>query len=114
MRFLMLVVADPDLQNPDPEPMPIENWVNEMVERGVDITGERLRPPADATTVRRRGGELVVTDGPFAETREYIAGFDILEVADLDEAVEVASKHPMSALGTIELRPYWPLELDLG
>jgi hypothetical protein len=114
MRFLMLVVADPDLQNPDPEPMPIESWVNEMVDRGVDITGERLRPPADATTVRRRGGELVVTDGPFAETREYIAGFDILEVADLDEAVEVASKHPMAALGTIDLRPFWPLELDLG
>jgi hypothetical protein len=114
MRFLMLVVADPDLKNPDPEPMPIESWVNEMVERGVDITGERLRPPANATTVRRRGGELVVTDGPFAETREYIAGFDILEVKDLDEAIEIASKHPMAALGTIDLRPFWPLELDLG
>jgi hypothetical protein len=114
MRFLMLVVADPDLKDPDPEPMPIESWVNEMVERGVDITGERLRPPANATTVRRRGGELVVTDGPFAETREYIAGFDILEVKDLDEAIEIASKHPMAALGTIDLRPFWPLELDLG
>jgi hypothetical protein len=107
-------VADPDLKDPDPEPMPIESWVNEMVERGVDITGERLRPPANATTVRRRGGELVVTDGPFAETREYIAGFDILEVKDLDEAIEIASKHPMAALGTIDLRPFWPLELDLG
>jgi hypothetical protein len=94
--------------------MPIESWVNEMVERGVDITGERLRPPANATTVRRRGGELVVTDGPFAESREYIAGFDILEVKDLDEAIEIASKHPMAALGTIDLRPFWPLELDLG
>ena len=114
MRYLMLVVADPDLKLPDPEPMPIEAWVTEMVERGVNITGERLRPPADAKTVRRRAGELVVTDGPFTETREFIAGFDILEVADGDEAVEVASKHPMSALGTIELRPYWPLDLDLG
>ena len=114
MRYLMLVVGDPDLQKTEEPPMTIESWVNEMVDRGVDITGERLRPPADARTVRRRNGELVVTDGPFAETREYIAGFDILEVADLDEAIEVASKHPMATLGTIDLRPFWPLELDLG
>ena len=74
--------------------------------------GDRLRPPADAKTVRRRDGKVTVTDGPFAETHEWIAGFDILECADLDEAIELASRHPMATSGIIELRPAWPLDLD--
>ena len=49
-----------------------------------------------------------MTDGPFAETREWIAGFDILECADLDEAIKVASEHPMARHGRLELRPFWP------
>lgn len=51
-----------------------------------------------------------MTDGPFAETRERIAGYDILECADLDAAIEVASRHPMARLGRIEIRPVWPLD----
>jgi hypothetical protein len=74
------------------------------------VTGNRLRPAEDATTVRRRGDKLLVTDGPFAETQEWIAGFDILECADLDEAIEVASQHPMARFGRLELRPFWPDE----
>ena len=54
-----------------------------------------------------RGGKVLVTDGPFAETREWIAGFDILECADLDEAIEIASQHPMARFGRLELRPFW-------
>ena len=54
------------------------------------------RPPSAATTVRVRDGELLLTDGPFAETKEVIVGFDILECADLDEAIEVAAAHPMA------------------
>jgi hypothetical protein len=83
-----------------------------MTERGVSIAGERLRPPEDASTVRVRGGQVLVTDGPFIEAKEFIAGFDILECRDLDEAIEVASKHPMARFGTLELRPFWPLVLD--
>jgi hypothetical protein len=52
----------------------------------------------------------IVTDGPFAETKEQIAGFDVLECADLDEAIEVASSHPMARLGILEVRPFWPLK----
>jgi hypothetical protein len=52
----------------------------------------------------------MVTDGPFAETKEQIAGFDVLECADLDEALEVAAKHPMAKFGILELRPFWPFE----
>ena len=74
------------------------------------MLGDRLRPVEDATTVRVRSGELLVTDGPFAESREWIAGFDILDCEDLDEAIEIASRHPMARMGRLELRPFWPLD----
>ena len=53
--------------------------------------------------------EVLVTDGPFTESKEWIAGYDVIEAADLDEAIEIASKHPMARFGRIELRPVWPL-----
>ncbi len=112
MRYFMFVVADPAAEPYDRDEDTIGQWVEEMTARGVSIAGERLRPVEDATTVRVRGGELLVTDGPFTEAKEWVAGFDILECRDLDEAIEVASKHPMARFGTIELRPFWPLELD--
>lgn len=85
-------------------------WVNEMEGRGVRLFGSRLEGVEQARTVRVKGGQLLITDGPFAETKEQIAGFDILECADLDEALEVAAKHPMAAFGMLELRPFWPFE----
>jgi hypothetical protein len=84
-----------------------EAWVEEMDGRGVRLLGNQLRPVSDATTVRVRGGDRLVADGPFAETKEQIAGFDVIECADLDEAIEVASRHPMARYGTIEVRPFW-------
>lgn len=103
VRYLMLVCADEDVEeNVDPTP-----WVEEMERRGVRQDGHRLRPVRDSTTVRVRGGEVLVADGPFAETKEQIAGFDVLECADLDEAIEVASLHPAARFGTLELRPLW-------
>jgi hypothetical protein len=71
------------------------------------LDGDRLRPPSDATTVRVRRGEVLLTDGPFAETREVIGGYDLIDCADLDEAVAVAAKHPMARAGMIEIRPLW-------
>jgi hypothetical protein len=59
--------------------------------------------------VRRRRGETIVTDGPFAEAREHIGGFDILEAADMDEAIAVAAAHPANQIGAIEIRPLWPM-----
>lgn len=112
MRYFMFVVADPAAEPYDPEADTIGVWVDEMTDRGVSIMGERLRPVEDATTVRVRGGKLLVTDGPYIEAKEWVAGFDVLECRDLDEAIEVASKHPMARFGTLELRPFWPLELD--
>lgn len=111
MRYLMLVVADPELDSTEEPVLTIEEWVAETVDSGVNLDGDRLEPAEKAKTVRRRGGRLHVSDGPFAETREVIAGFDILECRDMDHAIEVASRHPMATHGTIELRAVWPLDL---
>jgi hypothetical protein len=79
----------------------------EMVRRGVLQGGERLRPTTDATTVRARDGEVLTLDGPFAETKEQIGGFYLVDCKDLDEAIEVASKVPGARVGEIEVRPIW-------
>ena len=112
MKYMMFVVSDPANEDApdDPSVDTIEDWVEKHDASGARVLGERLRTPDDATTVRRRGSELLVTDGPFAETHEWIAGFDILECADLDEAIAIAAAHPMSARGSIEIRPFWPFE----
>ena len=107
MKYFMFVVEDPTAEPYVPEEDTIGAWVEEMTARGINQKGDRLRPASEAKTIRRRGGELLVTDGPFTESRELIAGYDIIECADLDEAIEVASKHPMARFGRIELRPFW-------
>jgi hypothetical protein len=108
MKYLMLVCVDPDFEAGGVEGAPeIEDWVAEMDGKGVRLMGDRVRPGSDATTVRVRNREVLLTDGPYAETKDLIAGFDVLECADLDEAVEVASRHPMAWHGVIELRPFW-------
>jgi hypothetical protein len=82
-------------------------WNEEMESRGVLRGGAGLRPPTDATTVRVRDDNVLLSDGPFAETREQIGGYSLIECADLDEAIEIASKHPAASYGTIEIRPLW-------
>jgi hypothetical protein len=81
----------------------------EMGRRGVLQGGARLRPTSDATTVQVRSGEVLVADGPFAETKEQIGGYFLVDCRDLDEAIEVASKIPGAREGTIEVRPIWEL-----
>jgi hypothetical protein len=111
MRYVLLICMDETVELSAEEQADMgsstEAWVAEMDGRGVRQLGQRLRPVSDATTVRVRGGDLLVADGPFAETKEQIAGFDVIECADLDEAIEVASKHPVARFGTIEVRPFW-------
>ena len=104
MKFLMFVVAGGDGVD-DGAGLTIEEWLDETARRGVRVEGEALRGIGDATTVRDSG--RLVTDGPFADTKEWIAGYDILDCADLDEAVEIASKHPVARFGAIEVRPFW-------
>ena len=105
MRYLMFVAEDPEAEEWTADGDNIGEWVEEMVGRGVNIGGDRLRPIEEQKTVRVRDGKVIVTDGPFIDSKEFIAGYDLLECADLDEAIEVASKHPMARFGQLELRP---------
>ena len=77
----------------------------EMQAKGVLVAGEGLYPASTATTIRVRDGERGVTDGPFAETKEQLGGFFILDVKDLDEAIEWAAKIPGAQVGSVEIRP---------
>jgi hypothetical protein len=81
-------------------------WAEEMVGRGIELDGARLFPTSDATTVRVPDGDVQVTDGPFAETKEQIAGYDVLDCADLDTAIAVAAAHPTLHVGAIEVRAF--------
>jgi hypothetical protein len=106
MKYMMFVCDDTEPETDESRVPVIDAWVAENDAAGRRITGNVLAPPSAATTVRVRGGEVLLTDGPFAETKEVIVGFDLLECADLDEAIAVASAHPMAHRGRIELRPY--------
>ena len=80
-------------------------------QRGLLIAAEALHPIETATTVRVRNGKVSVTDGPFAETKEQLAGFYLIEARDLNEAIQVASKIPPAREGSVEVRPVRELEL---
>jgi hypothetical protein len=109
MKYMMFVCTDTEPETDQSVVPEIETWVSDIERSGRWVIGERLAPVESATTVRVRGGELLITDGPFAETKEVIVGFDVLECADLDEAIEIARRHPMAFSGRIELRAFAPL-----
>lgn len=106
MKYLLLICTEGDgAGSADPGGLTIEEWLAEV--EGKRLIGERVRPSSDATTVRVRGGETLLVDGPYAETKEQMAGFDVIECADLDEAIEIASRHPVARSGMVEVRPFW-------
>ena len=107
MQYMLLVTVDADAR-PGPGELEPEEWVAEHDRLGIRLAGNRLRPDADTTTVRVRGDRLLVTDGPFAESKEQIAGYDLIEAVDIDQAVEVAAAHPAAKFGAIEVRAVWP------
>jgi hypothetical protein len=81
-------------------------WLEDTIRGGVNLHGSRLEPDTAAKSVRVRDGQVLITDGPFAETKEQIGGYDVLECADLEQALDVASRHPTALAGTIEVRPF--------
>ena len=115
MRYMLLICSDESavgsLSPEEGSAMLAEygTFMEEMNRRGVLQGGERLRPTTDATTVRVRDGEVLTSDGPFAETKEQVGGFYIVDCKDLDEAIETGSKIPAARMGTIEVRPIWEM-----
>jgi hypothetical protein len=112
MRYMLLIYSDESgwaaSSEAKQQAMSAEwfDYTNELRAAGVSQQGDALQPVATATSVRENGsGEPLVTDGPFAETKEQLGGFYMLDVADLDEAIKWASKCPGVRTGTIELRP---------
>jgi hypothetical protein len=114
MKYLLLMCWDAERMNADAEPDPSDSpeedsfpWLDDVQARGIWVTGDRLAPPRRARTIRVRDGEKIVTDGPFAETKEVVGGFDLIECGSVEEAVEIAAGHPVAESGTVEVRPLW-------
>jgi hypothetical protein len=106
MRYLLLICVDPTIES-DEDPGDIEDWFAAIERRGARLLGDQLEPPSEARSVRVRGGSIVTTDGPFAETKEFVAGFDVIECDDMETAVELAALHPVARFGTVEVRQFW-------
>ena len=108
MRYMLWMIGD---GRDEPSPAEIVEmpeyiaYEKALEERGIPHRGVRLRPPHTAVTVRVRNGEVLLTDGPFADTKEHIGGYEIIDVPDLDVAIEMASLHP-AAHQTVEIRPF--------
>jgi hypothetical protein len=116
MKYLLLVCWGTDQMDAQSEPAAADAgeveeesfpWLHDLQARGAWITGDQLAPPRRARSVRVRDGKTIVSDGPFAETKEAVGGFDLIEAGSLEEAVEIAAGHPVAEMGTIEVRPLW-------
>ncbi|HEY6671246.1 MAG TPA: YciI family protein [Solirubrobacterales bacterium] len=111
MKYALTIYGDEaQRENATPEQMQEVSQAygavtQEMQGKGVLVAGEGLYPTPTATTLRVREGDRQVTDGPFAETKEQLGGFYVLDVKDLDEAIEWAAKIPGAQLGSVEIRP---------
>ena len=115
MKYLLLIYADEAAAEaaqastpPDEQAAQLKLWYDDgdwLTEKGWFIAGDALQATSTATSVRAPDGKPVVTDGPFAETKEQLGGYYLLDVANLDEAIEAGSRCPGAMFGTIELRP---------
>lgn len=115
MQYLLMIYANEAemaaRSQPEMSAMTAEYaaFTQSIVKSGHFKGGERLRPSSTATTVRVRDDKALTTDGPFAEAREQLGGFYLIEAKDLDEAAAIAARIPGARFGAIEVRPIWPL-----
>jgi hypothetical protein len=109
MRYMLLHCVDEGIELSPDHVADVEAstsaWIEHTIRDGVAVHGAYLEPVCEARTVRLRASEVLVADGPFAETKEQIGGYDVIECADFDEAIAIASRHPVARIGTIEVRP---------
>jgi hypothetical protein len=109
MKYMLLIYTDPAAYS---DPAAGQKMMDEytaftqaIVDSGEFVAGDPLQGPETATSVRLRGGQVSTTDGPFVETKEHLGGYYVVDVKDLDRAIEVASQIPDSRTGAIEVRP---------
>jgi hypothetical protein len=114
MQYLLLIYTDENAPRTDEENhAEIQAYMavtEQMKEAGVLRAGDALQPTATATTVRRREGKTLTIDGPFAETKEQLGGYYLIEVPSLDEALSWAARMPSATYGSIEVRPILAFE----
>jgi len=108
MKYLCLVYLDENSLNELPDEECVD-YDTEIRNSGHCIASEALQSVQTATTVRIRDGAISITDGPFAETKEQLSGFYMIEAADLDEAIRIAAEIPPAKVGSIEIRPIRPI-----
>jgi hypothetical protein len=114
MKYMLLIYSDPSAFNPaDGEKIMGEYmaFTQEILDSGEMVAGDPLQGSETATTVRLRNGKKATTDGPFAETKEVLGGYYVVDVKDLDRAIELAAKIPDARTGGIEVRPILDLEM---
>jgi len=113
MRYMLLIYG-PEMAPTEGAPMPdMEPWnaySQWLVDTGIYKAGDPLAPSTAATTVRVQDGRRLTTDGPFAETKEVLGGYYIVDCADLDGALEAAARCPGAAYGSVEVRPIFDME----
>lgn len=112
MKYMLLIYEDDAkrVANMDEWMPDCSAYAQAMMKAGIYVCGDRLRGSDTATTVQLREGRTHVVDGPYAEAREQLGGFHIIDVPDLDAALAWAARCPAAARGTVEVRPVWPLE----
>ena len=112
MQYMLLIYANENGASEGDEADILRRYgafTQEVRDNGKLVTADRLQPASAATTVRIRNGETLVTDGPFAETKEQLGGYYVLECENIDEALQYAAKIPAAENGSIEVRPVWEM-----
>jgi hypothetical protein len=107
MQFLLIVAHDDAFVPTEELVGQIMSWIKRMTDQGIRIEGRPLRPAADATTLRIRNGKLYRAASTFSDSAEQMCAFELIECRDLEQAIDVASQHPMATAATIEVRPVW-------
>lgn len=111
MKYLCLVYLDQEHWSACPDPV-CADYAGQLADSGTLVAGEALHPVETATTLRIRNGQMELYDGPFAETKELLAGFYLIDARDLNEAIRIAGGIPPAKYGSIEVRPVRQLQLE--
>jgi hypothetical protein len=118
LQYILLIYGDETegtAMSPEDQAKGAQEWVDYtrwLKDKGYHLAGDALHPTSDATTVRVRDGKTITTDGPFAETKEQLGGYYLVECKDLDEALEAAARIPIGPHGSVEIRPILAFDME--